>query len=103
MKNDRAMLADVDRSMEDMFFSKPVNPLQREYFALMMKSLLQNKRGYSFEEYKMLMLIKRLSDLGYSVNVSMVWNDLELSQDEINSIPQMTDNDILVFCQDKYN
>jgi len=101
MKNDRAIITDIDDSMESMFFSKSVNPLQKEYYALMIKSLLKNKRGYSFDEYKMVMLIKRLYILGYTVDETSVY--LDLSQIEINSIPQMTDNDILVFCQDKFN
>lgn len=101
MKNDRAIITDTDESMESMLFSKPVNPLQKEYYALMIKSLLKNKRGYSFDEYKVVMLIKRLYILGYSVDENSIY--LDLTQIEINSIPQMTDNDILVFCQDKFN
>lgn len=101
MKNNHSLITDTDIIMTNMFFSQVSDPLQKEYYVTMIRKILKNKKGYDFDEKNIMMLIKRLNNLGYSIEIDSIY--LVLTKDEIDSIPQMTDNDIQIFCQNKFN
>lgn len=76
------------------------SPFGKMLFTTMMIDILSNKKGYDYDPSIILMLVKRLYNMGYKIPVGFIY--LSLSQIEIDNITGLSDEEIRIYCTNRW-